>query len=185
MNKNALYYLALFCSSLLLSAPLSAIEDDDPDLGAFIEGPSWEEEEVILPPFPKRDDLLKLEVDRVDMPFSFYIDPASLNVGKDGVSRYTIVIESNSGASNVMHEGIRCTTQEYRTYAYGTHDGQFSKAQTSNWTRISSSDAMAHRYNLKAYYLCSGIDRPLSTSESLRRMRYPENFGSGGERSDW
>jgi hypothetical protein len=185
MNKNILYYLVLFCSGLLLSAPLSAIENDDPDLGdGFIEAPKWQESGLALPSFPTRDDLVKLEVDRVDMPFSFYIDPASLSLGKDGVLRYTIVIESNSGASNIMYEGIRCATHEYRTFAYGTPDGKFSKALHSNWTRITSSGAMAHRYNLRRYYLCNDFDRPISIPEALQRIRYPENFATSGLRDD-
>ena len=186
MNKNIWFYLSLMCSAWLLSAPLSALENDDPDLGGgFIEPQKWQEGEVALPPFPNRDDLVKLEVDRVDMPFSFYIDPRSLSVDKSGVSRYTMVIESSSGASNIMYEGIRCSTNEYRTYAYGTHDDKFSKARSNRWTNISSSGAMAHRDNLRRFYLCSDLDQPLSASESLQRIRYPENFATGGERSDW
>jgi hypothetical protein len=186
MNKNILHYLVFFCSGLLLSAPLSAIEDDDPDLGGFIEAPKWQEGEVAIPPFPNRDDLVKVEVDRADMPFTFYIDPGSLSVGEDGVTRYTVLIESSSGASNIMYEGIRCSTNEYRTYAYGTHDDKFSKARTGSWTRITStsSGAMTHRYNFKRYYMCDDIGRPYSASESLQRIRYPEDFAVGGLRDD-
>ncbi len=184
MNKNIPFYLSLICSVLLLSAPLSAQENDDVDLGDFIEAPKWKESDIVLPPFPNRDELVKVEVDRVDMPFSFYIDPTSLNVGKDGVSRYTMLIESFSGASNIMYEGINCSTGEYRTYAYGTYDDKFSKARVSSWSNITSSGAMAHRYNLKHYYLCSDIDSPFPVSESLQRIRYPEDFATGGLRDD-
>ena len=185
MNKNILLYLAFLCSSLLLSAPLSALENDDPDLGGgFIEAPKWQEAKIAIPPFPNRNDLVKVEVDRVDMPFSFYIDPASLSIDKDGVSRYTVVIESSSGASNIMYEGIRCATHEYRTYAYGTHDGKFSKALSSSWTKITSSGAMAHRYNFRRHYMCNDLDRPLPVRESLQRIRYPEDFATSGERDD-
>lgn len=186
MNKNIRLYLSIICSGLLLSAPLSAQENDDPDLGGgFIEAPKWQETEIALPPFPNRDDLIKMEVDRVDMPFNFYIDPNSLSVGKDGVSRYTVLIESGSGASNIMHEGIRCSTNEYRTYAYGTYDDKFSKARSSAWLEISTTGSMAHRYNLRRFYLCSDLGQSLSVSDSLQRIRYPADFATGGERSDW
>ena len=184
MNKTIRFYLSLICSGLLLSAPLSAQENDDADLGDFIEAPKWQEGDIVIPPFPNRDDLVKVEVDRVDMPFTFSIDPGSLSVNKDGVSRYTVVIESSSGASNIMYEGIRCVTNEYQTYAYGTHDGGFSKARSSSWTKITSSGAMAHRYNLRRYYLCNDFDQPFSASESLQRIRNPEDFSMGGARSD-
>jgi hypothetical protein len=186
MNKNILLYLAFLCSGLLSSAPLSALDNDDPHFGDFIEAPKWQEAKVTIPPFPNRDDLLKVEVDRVDMPFSFYVDPDSLSVVNDDVVRYTVLIESNSGASNIMYEGIRCSTNEYRTYAYGTHDEKFSKARASSWTRITStiSGAMTHRYNFKRYYLCDDLGRPLSASVSLQRIRYPEDFAMEGERID-
>lgn len=185
MNKNIRLYLSLICGGLLLSAPLSAQENDDPDLGnGFIEPPKWQEAEIAIPPFPNRDELVKVEVDRVDMPFSFYIDPASLSVDKDGVSRYTVLIESSSGASNIMYEGIRCATHEYRTYAYGTHDDKFSKARSSTWTKITSSGAMAHRYNFRRHYMCNDFDLPFSVRESLQRIRYPEDFATSGERDD-
>jgi hypothetical protein len=83
-----------------------------------------------------------------------------------------------------MYEGIRCATHEYRTYAYGTHDGKFSRAQSSSWTKITSSGAMAHRYNLRRYYLCNDLDQPIPVTESLQRIRYPENFASGGLHDD-
>lgn len=184
MNNNIPLYLCLVFGGLLLSAPVSAQENDDADLGSFIDGSKWQEGEVTIPKFPNRDDLIKVEVDRVDMPFSFYIDPASLSVGKDSITRYTVVIESDTGASNVMYEGIRCWTNEYQTYAYGTYDNAFSKARSSSWKKITSSGAMAHRYNFKRYYLCSNHGRPLQIRESLRRIRYPEDFATGGDLSD-
>lgn len=185
MNKKIPLYLAFLCSSLLLSHLLSASDVDDPDVGnTFIEAPKWQEKEVTLPPFPNREELIRLEVDRVDMPFSFYIDPTSLALGEDGVTRYSIVIESNSGASNVMYEGIRCSTKEYRTYAYGTYDNKFSEARNSSWSKIPVSGAMAHRYNLNRYYFCNDYFQPLSITDSLQRIRYPENFAIGGSRDD-
>ena len=151
----------------------SALNDDDNE---YVEGPKWKESDITIPAFPNQDDRIQVQIDRADMPFEFYIDPASVSVGSDDIWRYTIVIESNSGASNVLHEGIRCSTNEYRTYAYGTYDNKFIKARVSNWKNILGGGAMAHRYDLKKHYLCSNIDTPFTVDEALQRIRYPSDF---------
>ena len=174
-----------FCSGLLLAAPLSAIETDDPDLGGgFIEGPEWKEGNVVIPPYPQIDELIKIQLDRADQPFNFYLDPKSVAIGEDGVVRYTVVIESYSGARNVLYEGIRCETEEYRAYAYGTSDGKFSKATVANWTRFRQSDGMTHRYNFYKYYMCDELKNVLPRNGILQRVRYPEDFMDLGERGD-
>ncbi|MGD8742924.1 MAG: CNP1-like family protein [Granulosicoccaceae bacterium] len=167
---------------LLADSPLPT---DDPDLGEFIEGPKWQEQKVDkFPDWPDEDKLLPVEVDAVDAPFRFFIDPESLTVGSDGVSRYTVVIRSSSGASNVMYEGLRCRTREYRTYAYGgTSDHKFHKATVSNWqpVRETSSGSMIHRYNFLRYYMCDRLENPRTVADVLREIRYPKDyFDSGG-----
>lgn len=183
MNKTTWFYLSLLSGLWLLPVPVFAADVDDPDVGnPFIEGPKWQESEVAIPAFPNPDELLTVQVDHADMPFVFRIDPDSVSVDKDGVSRYTVVIESNSGARNVLYEGIRCSTNEYRTYAYGTYDNEFSKAQSDSWAKIAGGGAMAHRYNFKRYYMCDDYGRPLPVKEILRRIRYPDNFATSGAR---
>lgn len=164
------------------------IPTDDPDLGEFIEGPKWKEQPVdTFPGWPDEDKLLPVEMDTVDSPFRFFIDPDSLSIGSDGVTRYTVIIRSGSGASNVIYEGLRCRTREYRTYAYGASDDQFHKATVSSWQPIreSSSGSMIHRYNFWRYYMCDRVQNPRKVREVLREIRYPKDFvESGGTYSD-
>lgn len=181
MNTKALFFPFLICGSLLLAAPLSAQENDDSDLGSFIEPPKWNEGEVVIPAFPNRRDLIKIELDRADQPFNFYLDPKALSSGKDSVVRYTLVLESYSGARNVFYEGIRCQTGEYRTYAYGRTDGKFSKATIAKWTSFHESDRMAFRYNFFKHYMCDGLQNVLPRDRILQRIRYPENFREADE----
>jgi len=180
------------CSALLVLSTLFAVsgfaeqENDDPDLGGgFIELERWQEGEVIMPPYPQADDLLKVEVDRVDMPFDFYLDSKNISISPQaGLIRYTVVIRSNSGANNVLFEGMRCQTREYRTYAYGAYDKKFVKAQTSKWAYIEESGFMAHRYNFFQYYMCGERQSPAPINEILRKVKYPEDFQNLGETSD-
>jgi len=184
MIKNTpLLYSILFISNALLVAPgYAEQETDDADLGTFIEPEAWKEDGVVIPPYPNADDLIPVEVDRAEMPFDFYIDAKNLFASPNsGVIRYTVMIESNSGAKNVLFEGIRCATREFRTYAYGTYDNKLVKARTSNWDYIHDSGAMVHRYNFYRHYMCSEYLIPNPVDVVLQKVKYPENFQVSGE----
>ena len=170
---------------MITSSCFAEMENDDADLGGFIEGPSWKEGEVILPPFPSAENLLKVDVDRGDLPFDFYLDSKNLSVSlKEGVTRYTVVIESESGTKNILFEGIRCEASEFRTYAYGTYDNKLVKAQISEWKLIRESDYMIHRYNFYRHYMCGGHNLQNSAAIIMRKVKYPEDFQESDERDD-
>jgi len=189
MNKNKLLLsLVTFIISISFAgSAFSEMDNDSPDLGGgFIEPEAWKEgAEVTIPPYPQSDDLIKVEVDRVDMPFQFYLDKKNISsFVKNDLVRYSVVIESDSGAKNVLFEGIRCQTNQYKTYAYGTYDNKFTKARTSEWKRINDSGFMVHRYNFYKHYMCNDLRQPIPVSDILRKVRYPEDFQGTGELSD-
>jgi len=161
-------------------------ENDDSDIGGeYVEPEAWKEDEVVIPPYPKQDDLIPVDLDRAEMPFDFYIDAKNLRVSPNsGVIRYTVLIESNSGAKNVLFEGIRCDSREFRTYAYGTYDGKLVKAQTSNWDSIRDSGFMIHRYGFYRHYMCSEYRNPHPVETVLQKIKYPENFQVPDEYDD-
>lgn len=181
-NISFLYSLFFLVGTLVVSPCDAEQETDDADLGGFIEGPKWKEAGVVIPPFPKVDDLLKVEVDRAGSPFNFYIDSKNLSISSDkGVIRYTVVIESDSGAKNILFEGIRCQTREFRTYAYGTYDKKLVKARTSEWKLIQEKTGMVHRYNFYRHYMCSEYLTPNPIDILLQKVKYPEDFQDAGE----
>ena len=96
---------------------------------------SWEEQKTLLPPYPKPAALMPIYVSPA-VPFEFFIDRASVSVGKDGVVRYTLIARSASGAANVSYEGVRCETSERRVYALGRSDGAWSRSRNSQWVPI-------------------------------------------------
>jgi len=156
---------------------------DDPDLGTFTYE-KWKEGKVNIPAYPDNKGLLKVELDRVDSPFTYLVDPRTLTAGTDGVVRYVVVIRSDSGSANVIYEGIRCLTREYRAYAYGTTDGNMSKALISEWKNFRQDDNIAHRYAFYKYYMCSDIQVPFKPEVMIQRIRYPDDFATGGDRED-
>lgn len=160
-------------------------ETDDADLGGFIEGPKWKEKNAVIPPFPNADDLLKVEIDKADAPFNIFLDSKNLTASSNaGIIRYSVVIESDSGAKNVMYEGIRCLTGEFRTYAYGTYENKFVKASSSEWRPIANKTSMPHRYNFYLHYMCNEYQSSNSVPDILRKVKYPEDFEVSGERDD-
>lgn len=184
-NITELFTWLIFC--LLFQQPAFSFElpDDSPDLGEFTPGEKWREGGFQLPAYPDDDKLVRVEMELENSQFKFYIDPDSLSMSKDDVVRYTVVIKSSSGATNVMHEGMRCSVREFRTYAYGTSDGKFSKARVSEWKPFYDGDNMKHRYNFYHYYMCSKIQLPYRPDIIMQRIRYPSAFNEGGEGSDW
>ena len=112
------------------------------------------QEEVLPPPhYPSAGDLVP-----VDLPapagMRFFVDSATLSVGKDHVVRYVLVGRSASGARNVSFEGIRCSPREFRLYALGRADGGWG-GSAGPWQSYRSSDVSAARRALAQDYFCA------------------------------
>jgi hypothetical protein len=102
------------------------------------EGEAWKEADAALPPWPRDEDLVEFRLDNDDRPLRYYIDGKNLRTGSDGVVRYTLVVESGSGARNLSYEGLRCNARgEHRLYAYGINR-QFMPQPESEWRIIPS-----------------------------------------------
>jgi len=185
MRTSTSLYYRLCLSGIIVTSPCYAqqgLEDGETDLGGYIEGAKWQEGNVVLPSYPQADSLIKVDIDRGGQPLNFYVDPKSIESTPTGVVRYTVVIESSSGSKNVLYEGIRCLTGEFRTYAYGSSSSEFVEARTSKWADIQETGAMIHRDGLFKHYLCSDKQIAYPASTILQRMRYPEDFQDDGER---
>ncbi|NYH13968.1 hypothetical protein GGD41_001196 [Paraburkholderia bryophila] len=113
--------VACVATGALLAGCSSAGKPTNKDDSAFVylldrQG-SWVENKVdTLPPLPQDANLLPFAVSG-NTPLQFAVDKNSLTVGTDGVVRLTVVVTSPSGARNVIYEGIRCDTYEWRQYA--------------------------------------------------------------------
>lgn len=141
----------------------------------------WKEDSVALPAAPVADQLIPFEVD-VSNANRFFVDPASINIGKDGVVRFTVVIESSEGARTVNFEGIRCETRERKIYAFGQADGTWVKSQGASWIPMLKQQHKLHNayYAVLANeYLCVH-KKPIETSEAaIERLRYGSAAVSG------
>jgi hypothetical protein len=113
----------------------------------------WKESEIVLPPYPKNQDLLAVPLPPTDN-LKIYIDRASLSRGVDRVARFSLVVESPSGVRSVFYDGMRCETREYKTYAFGSPEHVFTPAKEATWRRIPQPAVNAFRYHLYRHYMC-------------------------------
>ena len=155
---------------LLCCAPAVCAELDAEDAGGvqqnFVEKPDvWEEQDVVLPAYPEKKNLMDLGIATDDMQFTVYLDKPSLLRGDDGVVRYTVVLVPPSGIWNVSNEGLRCGEKQYRRFAYGS-DGNWQPLNNSPWRAVRASGANRYRRILYERYFCN----PMRSNQSAEQM---------------
>ena len=155
---------------LLWQTAVFAEEAGSDATSGFIAPPPWHEQATVIPAYPVDADLLPFPVDQPALSQTFNIDSKSLSVGADGVVRYSVVIVSNSGARNVLFEGLRCTTREYRIYAYGEASHKFLPAQSDKWQPVSQYGWGGFRDVLLRDYMCDRNLSPYHVNEIKYRL---------------
>jgi hypothetical protein len=137
----------------------------------------WSEMQAHLPAYPKAAQLAEFAIDG-RAGYRFALDQASLSVGADGVTRYTVVIDSPAGARTVNFEATRCTTGERKIYAFGRADGTWSKNRAARWDPIKARVNSDYGRVLFYEYLCAGGEGTASVEQIRARLR------SGGYRAN-
>jgi hypothetical protein len=179
-----LYRLAGVLLVFVLGAASSAVAQEEDwdhkrrDTGYLTKpGERWSESDGIrYPEAPLEENLAPLDSDLIRGNDNYFLDRASLNVGKDKVLRYTIVIEPPGGGRNVFYEGIRCATSEYKTYAYGTSSGAFSPLGTVKWRKLSSTEWNDYHRVLAKRYVCDQNGWALDVEQVQERIVQNEPF---------
>jgi len=123
----------------------------------------------MLPATPRPANLLPFFVSAAS-DFRFFVDGASLSVGKDGVVRYTLVARSPQGAETTSFEGMRCESREVRGYATGRADGTWSRRDTP-WRAIGHRRVQRWHDALATEYLCPGGSPILNAAEGAEALR--------------
>jgi hypothetical protein len=160
IGDERFFFGRLLLSLVLFAAvcPLHAKRDQhgiEPEYFDFDESKvkKWKENEVSTPPYPKDQNLLMVPPLVTDT-LKIYIDRASLSLGADRVARFSLVVESPSGARSVFYDGMRCETREYKTYAIGGSEHAFTPVKEAAWRRIPQPAMNAFRYHLYRNYIC-------------------------------
>lgn len=181
INIRHEWFFVLLLSLVSLPGGLHAAGNwsfDDPHdtVPDHIEEEKWKEAESKLPPFPQDGNLVDLRLDYPGSRFSYFLDSESLELGDDNVIRYTLVVRSTSGASNVMFEGMLCNDKAYKTYGYGTGKGKLQAARNPKWRPIRETGSKPFRKDIWKHYFCfAGNELGIRNREEiLRAIKYPD-----------
>ena len=90
------------------------------------------------------------------------VDPQTLSVGADGVVRYVMVMRNSSGSVNAVYEGIRCVTDEVKTYARAGNSGQWTLVEQPQWKPVNDNMPSRHAW---AFARQGGCENRLTTSK--------------------
>ena len=155
---------------LFLLLPLSAHAEWGTFDFEFENDKPWVELVTQLPAYPKTENLIPFNVSSVTRNQHF-VDTASISVGDDRVVRYTVVIQTVGGASNVNFEGIRCDTGERRIYAYGHPDSTWSRARNAAWEEIKLRSLLSYQKALYEDHFCPNGLRVKDKAEAIANLQ--------------
>ena len=122
------------------------------DVGGVIEEKKFKEIEVVLPSYPEESGLLEF-LPRRNSENHFYIERNSVSIGADRVVRYSVIVKSPSGALTTSYEGMRCKTSEYKVYAFGIKNGEWTNSHDAQWRAIPKTNG-DFRFTLYKDYFC-------------------------------
>ncbi|MBX3652213.1 MAG: CNP1-like family protein [Burkholderiales bacterium] len=155
MNMPIKHILAAITGVFFAASALAQSQWDGWDYKFDREITSWAEMQSQLPPYPADGSLIPLDVGSVSS-HRFFVDGRSVSADKDGVVRYTLVIKTSGGATNVSFEGIRCETREQKYYAIGRAGGGWVRARNPHWKYIEFKEVNAHHITLYGEFACNG-----------------------------
>jgi hypothetical protein len=120
----------------------------------------WAEEQTPPPPQFSKDRLIP-----IDMPphvsVKIGVDPQTIVVGADGVVRYVLLMTNATGTNNAVYEGIRCITDEVKTYGRLGSSGDWSMVQNPAWKAM---NATMPSHHAQAFALQGACQNRLATS---------------------
>ncbi len=175
---------ALLAFSVLLASGAVAQElplrDSAADTIDFSEKPPGENK-VKLPAAPRPEDLIRFDMGPARRGFEHFVDGASLTIGEDGIIRYTLVVKSDMGASNVTYQGIRCVTRERKDFAYARRDGSWVEARDPEWRKIRTPSVDGPVFVLYNEFFCPGRNAVTSASEAIAALKNGEHPYATGD----
>jgi len=175
---TALLSVALSLPGADTQADTPFVNDAEMDAPSSVrDGKQWQEGPVRMPAWPRDADLVEIKIDGPADDFRHSIDIRNLATGSDGVVRYTLVTESNSGARNLSFEGLRCTPKgKYKSYAFG-NGSRFSPVgdpagNSEQWQPIDERSRDRFRYELWRHYLCvPRLFKPRDRKDQIRMLK--------------
>lgn len=138
---------------------------------AQAEPEEWKETEAPPPPAFNADKLIALAMPPY-VTLKFGLDPATLSITPDGVVRYVVVARNTSGSTTAIYEGLRCSTNEVKTYARQTAGSPWAVVKAPRWQILDSSLPSKHATVLAYQGVCgSPSTTPHSVADIVRALK--------------
>lgn len=136
----------------------------------MVEDYDWKEGEVPPPPAFNAAKLLRFDVSSGST-LVYGVDPATLSIGKDGIVRYVLVASSSTGARNVLYEGLRCSSGEFKTYARYLPEGSWAQVEKAEWRSMFGNMPSRHALQLARSGACNNSAPASSVGEIVRQLK--------------
>jgi hypothetical protein len=161
--------LALLCFSFGMTQAVHA--------QPAIDEPEWAETQV--PPPPAFDIKKLVAIDVPGSSLAYGVDPASIQISKkDGIVRYVMVATSTSGARNVMYEGLRCSTGEFKTYSRYSPEGEWKPVTDAQWRSVFGNMPSKHALRFAKAGACEGATSASTVDVLVSRLKNPNYLTS-------
>ena len=147
-NRVSNFFLVLLALIALYAPFASSAVTDEADSDAL-----KAESPVVLPAPAQKNNLLSFYVSPTTT-LDFAVDAKSVSVTEEGTVRFVLVVTSQSGASNISYEGIRCSTGERKLYAVGQTNGSWTAARRDVWETIIDRGINRQHAALAKDYFC-------------------------------
>jgi hypothetical protein len=118
----------------------------------------------------------------IDMPHhvsvKVAVDPSTLAIGNDGIVRYVATMTNLGGSVSAVYEGIRCTTDEVKTYARWSSSGQWTRTTEPVWKEINGNLPSKHAFAIARQGACENHLSRNSVAEIVRALRATTKSGT-------
>ncbi len=142
--------------AMLAALPAAhAVRQRGAEINNFPDEPEWRESAATPPPYPRDRDLVEFRLSGLTGN-RFFVDTSSLTVGEDEVVRFVLVAQAAGNANNVSFSAIRCETQEWKDYAFGTREQTWRVVADAQWRPIQELTRNNYQYTLFKEYFCYG-----------------------------
>lgn len=158
------------CGSTDTSNPDWAQTGMPPPPKLTMQDADWKETEVPPPPAFVASRVLPIEMPPY-MRLKFGVDPNTIVIAGDGVVRYVVVASNTGGATNAFYEGVRCATDEVKTYAR-YNNSAWQHVSDPQWKRFREMGS-SYAKELAGQGLCRGHAPRESVSEIVKNIRQP------------
>jgi hypothetical protein len=172
--------ISAYAMSILIGSGLIACAGDPIQSGLDPFAPMVFKEGTTTMPLnpPNKSTLQPFYVTQTTI-FKFAVDTSSILIGKDGITRYTVVITNPSGGEQAQYEGIRCDS--YQSRLYGTFDNnKWNENPLSSWANIRSNIPNRYQAALAQGAFCNFTSQEKSMSVIMKALN-PSIFTGGSD----